>query len=81
MTTRWIDLRHKLLGDRRDQRRVLRAAGFADERSAAAWAREHALTVEPERELAAIRDVRRARPDLTLATARYIVRQARMHAA
>lgn len=71
------DLRHKIFGDRRDQRRVLRAAGFADEREAAQWALGVVGTPDRRSEVADLRRIRAARPDLTLRTASYILRQTR----
>lgn len=65
----------KVFGDRRDQRLVLREAGFSCESQAAAWA--EALVpggLAGVTELDLIARVRRARPDLTLTTAGYIAR-------
>lgn len=65
----------KVFGDRRDQRIVLRQAGFSCESQAAAWA--EALVpggLAGVTELDLIARVRRARPDLTLTTATYIAR-------
>ncbi|UEJ81913.1 hypothetical protein Bra3105_13805 [Brachybacterium halotolerans subsp. kimchii] len=72
------NLRHKLFGDRRDQRWALREAGFEDEADAAAWAHD-LLAAQGRGERAGsaegIRRIRAARPDLTLSTARFIARQ------
>lgn len=77
--SRLENLRHKLCGDRRDQRRALREAGFEDEADAASWA-QGLLSAQGRGERRAgsadgIRRIRAARPDLTLSTARYIARQ------
>lgn len=70
------NMRHKIFGDRRDQRLALRAAGFDDEAGAARWALSLAATDGPARsQLELVRRIRRARPDLTGATASYIARQ------
>lgn len=72
------NLRWKIGGDRRDQRLVIREAGFADESAAAAWARS-VVGDAGESEMGAIKKLRHARPDLTLSTVTYIVRQMRFH--
>jgi hypothetical protein len=68
----------KVFGDRRDQRVVLRQAGFSCESEAAAWAERlvpgGASGLSQISELDLIARVRRARPDLTLTTAGYIAR-------
>lgn len=69
-------VRYKIFGDRRDQRLVLREAGFADERGAASWALGLAPDEPDVTASRLVRRIRRAKPDLTLATARYIAGQA-----
>ncbi|OFR89527.1 MULTISPECIES: hypothetical protein [Micrococcus] len=72
----------KVFGDRRDQRLVLREAGFSCESEAAAWAED--LVPGGTRgmsELDLIDRVRRARPDLTLTTAGYIARHTAVRSA
>jgi hypothetical protein len=70
------NLRHKVFGDRRDQHRALREAGFADEAQAAAWAQEVLKDSTGRADsLHGVRRIRAARPDLTFSTARYIARQ------
>lgn len=72
------NLKHKFSGDRRDQRKVLREAGFANEAEAAAWGRGIiSASGTPATELADVRKLREARPDLTLRTATYILHQVR----
>ena len=70
------NLKHKFSGDRRDQRKALREAGFADEAEAGAWGRRIvSASGTPATELAAVRKLREARPDLTLRTTTYILQQ------
>lgn len=67
---------NKVLGDTRDQRVALREAGFPDEARASDWARDLVSHDGGQlSELELVRRVRRARPDLTLATATYIARR------
>lgn len=73
------NLKHKIGGDKRDQRAALRDAGFADEAEAAAWARGILGQSESANEANGIRKIRQARPDLTLRTATYILHQMRAH--
>ena len=74
------NLKHKFGGDRRDPRRALREAGFADEAEAAAWGRG-IVSDAGATELADVRTLRQARPDLTLRTATYILHQVRARSA
>jgi hypothetical protein len=68
----------KIFGDHRDQAAALREAGFEDEAAASRWAQGLTDTAAPgASEVESIAALRRARPDLTLATATYIARQAR----
>ncbi|MGJ9373231.1 hypothetical protein [Nesterenkonia sp. CF4.4] len=80
MGTRTENLKHKIFGDRRDQRIAIRDAGFTDEDHASAWAHEalRQAQVSPGHELQAIAALRRQRPDLTLSTARYILHRAQL---
>ena len=74
------NLKWKIAGDRRDQRVVIREAGFADESAATAWARSVVGDAEESSsEMGTIKKLRHARPDLTLSTVTYIVRQMRFH--
>lgn len=71
------NLKHKLLGDHRDQRVAIQEAGFENEMSATAWAEETLRTASsrPSSKLMVIATLRKARPDLTLRTATYIAQQ------
>lgn len=67
-------------GDRRDQRIAIREAGFTDDVEAATWARDvlHRAQISPSEKLQAIAALRRRRPNLTLATTKYILHQAQV---
>lgn len=67
----------KIFGDHRDQAAALREAGFEDEAAAARWAQGLVGPAAGASEVESIAAIRRARPDLSLATATYIARQAR----
>lgn len=71
------NLKHKVGGDRRDQRVAIREAGFADEAEAAEWGRSVVCQPTRSTELEDLRKLRGARPDLTLRTATYILHQVR----
>lgn len=78
MSERFANIMRKVLGDRRDKTATLREAGFTDEAAAARWASN--LSTEPlsaRSEPTLTKQIRQARPDLTLATASYIARQAK----
>ncbi|MEL4356840.1 MULTISPECIES: hypothetical protein [unclassified Luteococcus] len=70
-----LNLKDKVFGDRRDQRQALRDAGFADEATATAWAKNLLADAPEASEVELIGRIRRARPDLTGRTAAYIARQ------
>lgn len=67
----------KIFGDHRDQSAALREAGFEDEAAAARWTQGLVGPAAGASEVESIAAIRRARPDLTLATATYIAHQAR----
>ena len=68
------NLGQKLLGDKRDQRRALRDAGFTDEADAVAWARSIiGQPVETSTHLSDLRKLRQAKPELTVKTASFIL--------
>lgn len=75
------NLKHKIGGDRRDQRQAVREAGFADEREAAEWARSVVGQSIRSTKLADLRKLRGARPDLTLRTATFILHHMRIRSA
>lgn len=78
---RFQNLKQKIGGDRRDQRQVIREAGFADEGEAAEWGRGVLGDTTHSTEPADLRKLREARPDLTLRTATYILHQVRIRSA
>ncbi|MBO0596516.1 hypothetical protein I2485_04275 [Nesterenkonia sp. E16_7] len=80
MKPRRGNLRHMLFGDRRDQRIAIREAGFTDDAEAATWAGGvlHQAQISPSEKLHAMAALRRRRPDLTLATTKYILHQAQL---
>lgn len=71
------NLKYKIFGDRRDQRQAVRAAGFEDERAAAAWADEvvAGMAEANPSQVEVIAALRQADPRLTLATATHLARQ------
>ena len=72
----------KVFGDRRDQRIVLREAGFSCEAQAAAWAEALVPSgLAGVTELDLIGRVRSTRPDLTATTAAYIARHTAVRSA
>lgn len=72
--------KQKAVGDRRDQRSALRDAGFEDEQDAVLWARQvlHGSGIQPQESTRAVAALRRARPELTLRTAMFILRRVTM---
>lgn len=74
MTTPFARIWRLAIGDRRDQREVIRGAGFVDEQAAARWA-AGLFGPDENTEAERIRRIRQERPDMGLATARFIVRQ------
>ncbi|RKQ35136.1 hypothetical protein RGB72_11180 [Glutamicibacter protophormiae] len=82
MSGQLTNLKHKVLGDRRDKTAAIHEAGFENEASAAQWANGIATgPVADMSELALIKQIRETRPDLTLATASYIAQRAKARAA
>lgn len=82
MSEHLANLKHKVFGDHRDRTTAIHEAGFANEAAAAEWA--DSITTEPLAEVtepALIKQIREARPDLTLATASYITQRAKARAA
>lgn len=73
------NLRHKIVGDRRDQAAVV-ADEFGSEAKAAEWALGvlNDAGVDPASGVAAIGTLRKARPDLTLRTVEYVLHHANL---
>lgn len=82
MSETLANMARKVFGDHRDKTAALHEAGFENEAAAAEWA--DSLTTDPLAEVtepSLTKQIREARPDLTLATASYIAQRAKARAA
>lgn len=73
------NLNQKLFGDKRDQRQAIQDAGFDNEAEAVAWGQNViGRPIEASTQLADLRKLRQAKPELTLKTTTFILERMKL---